>query len=328
MILQDFKPFIGEHCETTAVGSLLWQEGIELSEPMLFGLGESLGYIFWKMKIMDFPFMGGRVKPDQLTENLCKNLNLKLEVKETSSLKKAWQNVSKELDRGKAVGLKLDCYHLEYFTTKIHFAGHYVAMYGYDNENAFLVDTKQQGTESVTSLENLALARNEKGSMASKNLSFIIEKEGPLPNLKSAIKSAIKNNAEAYLNPPITNFCYKGIRKTATEIKKWFASSKDIKGDFTTSAMLLERAGTGGALFRNIYRDFLNESLQKHDVQGLEDAHLQFIDIAVLWTEISKLFDKIGETQEVSYVNQASEILIELSEKEKRGMELLLKAVS
>ena len=36
------KPFIGLHCETTATGTLLRQLGIELSEPMLFGLGEGL----------------------------------------------------------------------------------------------------------------------------------------------------------------------------------------------------------------------------------------------------------------------------------------------
>ncbi len=50
MIIKNFKPFNGQHCETTATGSLLYQLGIELSEPMLFGLGEGLGYIFWNMK--------------------------------------------------------------------------------------------------------------------------------------------------------------------------------------------------------------------------------------------------------------------------------------
>ncbi|HFC00693.1 MAG TPA: lantibiotic ABC transporter, partial [Phaeodactylibacter sp.] len=58
MIIKKFKPFKGQHCETTATGSLLLQIGIELSEPMLFGIGEGLGYIFWNMKMMDFPFIG------------------------------------------------------------------------------------------------------------------------------------------------------------------------------------------------------------------------------------------------------------------------------
>ena len=60
MIIENIKPFEGEHCETTATGTLLRQLNIELSEPMLFGLGEGLGFIFWKMKSMSFPFIGGR----------------------------------------------------------------------------------------------------------------------------------------------------------------------------------------------------------------------------------------------------------------------------
>ena len=222
MIIEDFKPFNGQHCETTATGSLLKQIGIKLSEPMLFGLGEGLGFIFWNMKTMDFPFIGGRVKTDALTENLCRNLNLKLEVTETSSKSKAWENVSKFIEQGKAVGLKLDCYHLDYFSNKFHFAGHYVALYGYNSEFAYLVDTDQQGGKVKTTLKSLELARSEKGLMSSKNRTYTITKQGQLTDLKIAIKQAIKNNATEFLNPPIKNIGYKGILKTSSEIKKWF----------------------------------------------------------------------------------------------------------
>ena len=40
------KGFDGEHCETVAIGTLLAQRGSGLSEPMLFGLGEGLSFIF------------------------------------------------------------------------------------------------------------------------------------------------------------------------------------------------------------------------------------------------------------------------------------------
>ncbi|MGC8979622.1 BtrH N-terminal domain-containing protein, partial [Caldisericum sp.] len=86
MIIENLKPFEGQHCETTTTGTLLKHIGINLSEPMLFGLGEGLGFIFWNMKVMDFPFIGGRIKTDLLTQNIVKNLNLKLEISETSSI--------------------------------------------------------------------------------------------------------------------------------------------------------------------------------------------------------------------------------------------------
>lgn len=323
MIIKDFEPFNGQHCETTTTGSLLYQLGFKLSEPMLFGIGEGLGYIFWNMKIMDFPFIGGRVKPDALTENICRNLNLKLEVKETSSIKKAWEQVKIHIDTGKAVGLKLDCYHLDYFTTKIHFAGHYASIYGYDDKLAYLNDTNQQGRDAKTTLKNLELARNEKGPMSSRNRSYTISKNGKFPKLDKIIKQAIQNNADDFLNPPIKNMGYKGIYKTSSEIKKWFKTSKDLKKDFQTSASIMERGGTGGALFRNIYRDFLMESGELIGCDELIRASEAYKTIAELWEEVANLFMKIGDTEDVKYVGYASEILIELSEKEKIVMEKL-----
>lgn len=60
----DIKPFIGQHCESTATGTLLNQLGVELSEPMLFGLGEGLEFTLWNMNSMNMPFIGERIKPD------------------------------------------------------------------------------------------------------------------------------------------------------------------------------------------------------------------------------------------------------------------------
>jgi len=321
--MKEFKPFNGQHCETTATGTLLRQLDIELSEPMVFGLGEGLGFIFWNMKTMDFPFIGGRIKTDLLTQNIAKNLNLELTVKETSSKQKAWDNVKQLLDNGQVVGLKLDCYHLEYFSRPFHFAGHYAAIYGYDNENALMVDTKQQGGQVKTSLNSLALARAEKGPMSSKNLYYTLSKTDKKFDLKTSIITAIRNNANDYLNPPIKNIGYKGISKTSEEIIKWFNTSKDIEAEFKASAMMMEKAGTGGALFRNLYRDFLKESYEILKIDNIKIAHEQFIEIAKLWTEVSILFDKTGDTQDIKYINQASEILVDLSKKEKIAMELL-----
>jgi len=327
MIIKNFTPFRGQHCETTATGSLLLHQGISLSEPMLFGLGEGLSFIIWNIKTMNFPFIGGRIKTDLLTHNITRNLNLKLNVWETTSIKKAWEIIKENIDVGIPVGIKLDCYHLEYFTNKIHFAGHYVAMYGYDEKYTYLVDTIQQGGLVKASLKNLALARNEKGPMSSRNLSYIIKVENRNYNLKKSILQAMLNNAQSYLNPPIQNISYKGILKTSREIIRWFKRSKDVEGDFKITAMLMEKAGTGGALFRNLYRDFLEESFHLLKIEGIRKAYGLFIHIADLWKLISQLFINAGNKKDIEYINQASDILIEISRKEKEAMTILLKAV-
>jgi hypothetical protein len=313
----NLKAYAGQHCETTATGTLLRQIGIDLSEPMLFGLGEGLSFIFWNMKTMDCPFLGGRIKPDLLTQNIVKNLNLKLTVKETMSTQKAWDSVKDLIDHGQAVGLKLDSFYLEYFTQPIHFAAHYVAIYGYDKEQAYLVDTQQQGGEVRTSLRSLALARREKGPMASKNLYYTIDMAGTKYDLETAIMNALRNNANEYLNPAIKNVSYKGILKASSEIITWFENSKNAEADFKTTATLMEKAGTGGALFRNLYRDFIKESYKLRKIVELKLAHESFIEIAGLWTTVSSLFEKAGSTKDIIYIYQASEVLKDLSIKEK-----------
>lgn len=324
-IIKNFKSYIGEHCETTATGSLLNNIGVQLSEPMLFGLGEGLGFIFWNMKSMDFPFIGGRIKPDALTQNITRNLNLRLEVEETTSLKKAWENVRNKIDNEIPVGLKLDCYHLDYFANKIHFAGHYVTMYGYDENFAYLVDTKQQGSTVKTSLDSLELARQEKGPMSSRNLSYTIQNSDKEYDLDKAIITAIKNNAKQYLNPPIKNAGYKGVHKASNEIKKWYINSNNIENDFKTVATMMEKGGTGGALFRNLYRDFLKESYDMLRVRELDIAYTMFVEIAPLWSKVSSLLEKAAEIKNISYINQASDILVDLSQKEETAMKVLSK---
>ena len=319
------KPFKGQHCETTATGTLLNQIGIQLSEQMLFGLGEGLGFIFWNMKTFDFPFIGGRVKPDELTQNITRNLGLELKSVETSSRKKAWKNVSEMIDGGIPVGLKLDCFHLEYFSQPINFAGHYVAMYGYDDEYAYLIDTVQQGSGVKTSLESLANARAEKGPMSSRSLSYTIAAGDKKLDLKSAVVQAASANATTYLAPPISNLYFRGIEKTAKEVVKWFENSKDIPGEFYMSAMLMEKAGTGGALFRNLYRDFLKESFaltkRPEFKQGFED----FKRIAKDWSKIARLFKEIAETQDRKYVDEAARLFRQLSVSEFEAVEKLAK---
>ncbi|TGK82887.1 DUF4872 domain-containing protein [Leptospira bourretii] len=325
MVLDKFSPFVGVHCETTTTGTLLKQIGIELSEPLLFGIGEGLSFIFWNMKSMDFPFIGGRIKPDGLTENITKNLNLKLEIRETTSKQKAWSSVRDLVDSGIPVGLKLDCFHLEYFSKPFHFAGHYAALYGYDETNAYLVDTKQQGTKVQTSLKSLELARSEKGAMASKNLFYTIGPWKKQANLEKVVILAAKNNAREYLNPPITNVSYKGIRKLASYLEKWFLTSKDIQRDFETTALMMEKAGTGGAIFRNLYRDFLLESYELTKDPIFKNSFLQFKEIADHWTKIASLFDSLGKRGEKLLLSEIKVLLHSVADLEYNTMKELSK---
>ena len=135
--------FIGVHCETVATGTLLGAIGCELSEPMLFGLGEALGFVSLNLANFPLPFLGGRSKPFALTEAACANLGVVLHADETSSKTKAWGSLAKHLGESRPVGLQVDCFYLPYFERPPHFAGHFVAALRLVDDDVEVVDTVQ-----------------------------------------------------------------------------------------------------------------------------------------------------------------------------------------
>ncbi|MFF3726923.1 BtrH N-terminal domain-containing protein [Streptomyces erythrochromogenes] len=314
-----------QHCETTALGMLLRHEGLDLSEPMLFGLGSGLSFIYWDSKSMGFPFLGGRVKPFELTRNLTAVLGLELLVGETTSLRKAWQNVAAPIDAGRPVGLQLDSYHLDYFSTKVHFGGHVVAMYGYDEQDAYLQDTGPQGGAVSTSLASLARARAERGPMTAKNRSFTITAPVGLTQPQDRIITAITICADAFLHPPIANLGHRGIAKAAERVPKWLQRSGNPFEDLPQAAVLMERAGTGGALFRNLYRDFLAECARLIDSNHLRTGHSLFTEAAALWTEVAALIAAAGTSGDASHLVQAGSVLSDLARIEHDAMQALTK---
>lgn len=323
MIIENIRPIDGQHCETTTTGTMLRQLNINLSEPMLFGLGEGLGFYLWDIETMLLPFISGRVRPEIIAKKLARNLKLKLTVSETVSQDSAWNEVKELIDNNLIVGLKLDCFYLEYFKRPYHFAEHFVTMYGYDETDAFLVDTTQQGGKVRTSLQSLATARAQKGPMGSDHLYFILDKTDQPFVLETAIVTAIKNNAANYLQPANPFEGNSGVSALSSQIIDWFRTSVEAPGGFKASAKMMEKAGTGGALFRNLYRDFLKESYELLQKEELKNAYADFVEIAKAWNRVADLFLQASETKEFRYIQEASELLKVIAENEKVAMQQL-----
>lgn len=312
-----------QHCETTALGVLLRHEGLDVSEPMLFGLGSGLSFVYWDGKGMAVPFLGGRVKPFELTRNLAGRLGLHLDVRETASRRKAWANVAEPLAAGRPVGLQLDSYHLDYFTSKVHFGGHIVALRGYDDETAHLVDTDQQGGAVATSLASLAAARSERGPMTARNRSFTVSVPPGAPAPRDRVVAAIRSCAVAFLDPPIRNLGHRGIEKAAQLVPTWLRRCDDPARDLPQIARLMEEAGTGGALFRNLYRDFLAECAESLDDHDLRRGHAAYAQAAVGWTRVAELVAEAGETGEQAHLSEAGTVLRDLARLEHDAMRAL-----
>ena len=321
MIIDNFFEFKGKNCESSATGCLLKHAGIEMSEPMMLGLGESFGFMYWKMSIMNLPFIGGRSKQFELTRTLCRNLNVSLDTRETTSKKKAWTNIADYIDKKIPVGIQLDFFHLDYFNTKAHFAGHFACIYGYDDTYAYIADT---GSRYKTALQNLENARFEKGPMSAKARSWTLQVKEPLPEFGAIIPNVVKEVSTGFLKPPLQCFGYKGIQKMAKEVVNWIDMAQNPQQDIIDMAELMEDGGTGGALFRNLYRDFLEEcQIHLPNNQSIKQAHELYKIAASNWTQIAALIHSAGRTCEKAYLEKASTLCYETAEVEKRAMEFL-----
>lgn len=320
MRISGFEPFAGQHCETTAAGCLLKHQGLDLPEALLFGLGEGLGFIYWEQRGAP-PFLGGRIKPGRLTANLARNLGLALERRETASARVAWDNVRRWIDAGRPVGLQLDSYYLDYFSAKVHFAGHFVAMHGYDEERAYLVDTAQQGGAVSVGLASLAAARGAKGPMSAPNAAFTLGAPSDRPDLAAAVRRAARANAEDFLAAPIANLGPRGIAKAGLLLKDWLRRGDEGLGELALIAALMERGGTGGAFFRNLYRDFLAAGLALGDDPQLAAGWERYARIAPLWSEAAALLARAAATGAQAPLDQAAALFAELAPLEREAME-------
>jgi hypothetical protein len=319
--------FHGVHCETVATGTLLENLGYVLSEPMLFGVGEGLGFVFLNLTSLPLPFIGGRSKPFELTQAACRNLHLRLEASETSSKTKAWSTLEARLRSGVPVGLQVDCFFLPYFEHAPHFAGHFVAATRcLGDEEVELVDTMQQGSLHRVPRAALERARHARGPMSARARSYTVRGDGRLP-LKSAVWSALRNNALRYLTPAFSGMGAPGLAKLARSLPLWLSMSKS-PGDLRLAADLMERAGTGGALFRNLYRDFLDEAsrLLPRKARRLVAARDGFARSAAMWTELSLLLEQSARDGRARHLLDAAALCRPIADTELAAMALLARS--
>lgn len=317
--IANYSPFVGQHCETTATGNLLKHAGLELSEPMLYGLGEGLAFAVLVFKNMPAPFIGGRTRGEEITQTLARNLGFDVEYRTTRSKKRAWENVASFVDAGLPVGVKIDMFFLDYFTVDMHFAAHYVAAVGYDDDCVYVVDTSPEGRVLGTSREKFEEGRLWKGPMASNALTWTIALGDEDVDWPAVTRQAIVSNAHSFLNPPISNFGAKGMRKAAKLVPTWLDTVENAPAALEQIGMLMEEGGTGGAMFRNFYRDFLAEANEFLDSPAVEAARDNFAEAAPLWTELSIKFRSAGD-EGPDRLNEAAELLRQLADLEEEAM--------
>lgn len=295
VVLEDFAYFGGKHCQTTALRNILQYKGLDLSEEMLLGLGGGIGFIYWYMKKMPAPFVGGRSggKNEEFLTNMLERIGGSGTLFQTSSVTKGYNQLMEMLHAGEPVYTYVDMAYLPYMALPgdAHFGAHTIVVYGVDEENdCVYISDRGQGPVYVT-VEELKNARSSKfPPFPPQNKILVIEYPQQLKGLKEGITDALKECCYAMINPPISNFGLKGMKKWAKIVMKWPQqfTGLHLYGCLMNVFIYIEIGGSGGSAFRPMYAAFLREASVILDNPGL-------LEVADVYEESGRIWSSIAE---------------------------------
>jgi hypothetical protein len=308
--IQGFKQFVGKHCETSALKRVLDRHGLSLSEEMLLGLGGGVGFIYWYVKLMPSPFVGGRYgKGTDFPENICRRIGAGMTIVETSSAKKGYDELKAILRSGEPVVVYGDMAYLPYFAVPevAHFGGHVFAVFGLEEEKdeVYIYD---RGRNPVTvTLSDLQKARGSKvPPFPPKNRLLKIKYPSQIANLEAGIKESIQECCQNMLNPPIKNIGLAGIEKWSKIVTQWPEQFEGLNlfGALMNGFIYIEIGGTGGSAFRSMYAQFLEEASGIVNKPALNEVAEMMRQSATVWSEIASGFlpdswPNLGRTREL-----------------------------
>jgi len=298
-LVLDFEHFgNGRNCQTSAMVRSMHHLGHDISEPMLVGLSSGLGFIYWFMKMMPYPIVGGMNRSDcrkfpGILGKAAIRLGGDFESILTRSVKKAHVFLKDTLRSNQPGLVCVDMAYLDHLLTgeDDHFGEHNVLVYGIDEKkNEAYISDRFHGTHTMA-LTQLQKARaSEYPPFPAMNQAVRFTFSERLTPVQEIIPSAIKENIDALLNPPIRNVGVKGMVKWSKELGKYpklIPDPRNLAHALVMHYVYIETGGSGGAIFRQIYADFLREAGGVMDHEGIINASEEFQEIVGVWHEIA-----------------------------------------
>lgn len=321
-IMLDFKHFgDGKNCQTSSMQRLMHHLGHDISEPMLVGISAGMGFIYWFMKKMPYPIVGGMNRSDcrkfpGILGKAAKRLGGDFESILTKSVKKAHIFLKDTLKQNQPGLVCVDMAYLDHLLTgeDDHFGEHNFLVFGIDEPtNKAYISDRFHGTTEMT-LTQLQKARaSEYAPFPAMNQMVRFVFPESLTPLEDIIPDAIRENADALLNPPISNVGVKGMVRWSKELVKYprmFPDPRSLVHALMMHYVYIETGGSGGAIFRQIYRDFLLEAGELMNSSDMLQAAEEFKTIVEMWKEIAagllpEEYSALKELREIQWsINQ------------------------
>jgi hypothetical protein len=320
----DFKHYQAAHCENGVTSNLLKFYGINLSEPMIFGIGS--GFFFSHMpfiKLNGMAVTSFRILPGWIFDRVTRRLKIKINRRKFSNPEKAMIELDELLQKGIPVGMLVGVYQLPYFPKefRFHFNAHNITVFGKEGDQYLVSDPVMEHVERLT-YDELVKVRFAKGTYPPKGRMYYVSEVPVHSDIKSAIVKGIRKTAKDMLTIPIPMFGTNGIRFLAKRIRKWPAKFGDKIASHNLAQVIrmLEEIGTGGAGFRFIYAAFLQESSIILQKPLLNELSFEMTAIGDMWRDFAvqaaRCFKK-RDKGETSY-DTLADLLMKIADREEK----------
>ncbi len=322
------------HCENGVVSNLLRFYGVELSEPMVFGIGSGLFFSHMPfLKVDGIPVTSFRPLPGIIFSRIAKRLHIHFARKKyRRSPKKAMEELDKNLAKGIPTGMLVGVYHLSYFPEpyRFHFNAHNIIVYGEENSTYKISDPIMENVSEL-SYKELMRVRYAKGVFAPKGHMYWVDKAPGAIDLKAAIQKGITQTCKHMLTIPVPLFGVKGIRYMSKQVRNYPRKLGPRKAALFTGQIVRaqEEIGTGGAGFRYMYAAFLQEAAKVTDNDKLRELSFNMTAIGDMWREFATITGRIIKNRNKGDENydRAADMLLKIAGEEEKFYQKLLKSI-
>lgn len=288
------KPFVhhhAAHCETGVTAALFRDKGLEISEPMVFGIGSGIffGHLPF-VKFVGLPISTYRAQPGAVFRKAAKRLGGEFVTEKYRNPQKGMDELRRVLRSGQIVGLTTNIYWLSYFPNRFRFQfnGHNIIVLR-EIENGFRVSDPvlEKPVDCLT--EDLVRARFARGPLEPKGFMYYPLSVNPRPDLRAACLKGIEDTCNMMLRIPLPIFGIRGIRYLSKRLIK-FEKTQGFDEACRQLGMIVrmqEEVGTGGAGFRYMYAAFLQEAAELFGSPDLRELSEEMTAIGDIWREFA-----------------------------------------
>jgi hypothetical protein len=320
----EFDHKMAAHCENGVISNLLRFYGIELSEPMIFGMGSGIFFSYMPfLKYNGVPVTTFRPMPGVIFSNTTKSLGIKMHVEKFRNPDNAMNYLDANLNKGIPTGMVVGVFHLTYFPApyRFHFNAHNIIAFGKENGDYFISDPVMENIETL-SYNDLKRVRFAQGIFKPRGKMYYIENIPSKIEIEKAIIKGLKRTVVTMVKLPGPIIGVTGMKFLSNRLRRWPEKygEKEAARFLGQIVRMQEEIGTGGAGFRFLFAAFLQESAEKLQITRLNDLALDMTKIGDKWREFSVISGRICKGRENSNetYDKIADLLFEIAEDEKQ----------